>query len=446
MVRLPDRCRPRPLQSRGVAEPRFHAIILPVKLLLVEENAHRLEGHYPTLVIRLANALASAGHDVSVLVCTGLAEADKGVAIAQGVRVWSYPRPLQQLQASVTSLRKWGRRGGHLAAILAQVVSVLAVRHQLRRDSRDILVIELTLTADPVFRTLLAPLKTHWAVYQILPPRSRRSLRHQRLPRGVDQCRRRAGGSVRIVANRAVLDKWRSAMPWFETAVAPIAMIDDLDSQRTTAAVMDVDSSAARPDRSDTTDGDGPLALVFGYVHPFKDLQTVIAAYEGRDAPGRVVLAGLGTGEALSRFKAENPNADLRAVTTVDNYVDEKTKDLLYAEADIAILSFVPAISNDSGTLCDAVTHGLPVCCSGPSAAATDVLEYGLGLVFPSGDRVRLRESVRALVRGDGIATEGQNRYRADRAATNVGNSLLRAVTPIDLLEGAELFERAIHG
>ncbi len=436
----------------GVARASFHAIILPVKVLLVEENAHRLEGHYPTLIIRLANALALAGHDVSVLASTGLAETDKGIAVAQGVQIRPYPRPLQRLLASVTTLRKWGR-SSHLAEVVktlarifAEVISVLAVRHRLRRDGRDTLVIELTLTADPVFRTLLAPLKTHWAVYQLLPPRSRRSLRHQGLPREINRWRQRAGGSVRIVATQAVVDKWRSAMPWLEIAVAHITIIDDLDSQRATAAVIDVESSATRSGRSNTRDGDGSLALVFGYVHPFKDLQTVIAAYDGRDAPGRVVLAGRGTGEALSRYISENPNADLRAVTTIDSYVDEKTKALLYAEADIAILSFVPAISNDSGTLCDAVTHGLPICCSGPSAPATDVMEYDLGLVFPSGDPVRLRESVRGLVGGDGVAIEGRNRYRAEHAATHVGNSLLRAATPVDLLESAELFEGDTHG
>lgn len=397
-----------------------------MNVLLVEDDAHRLEGHRPTQVVQLANGLAAAGHSVTVCVSSNIAPAG-GIPLVEGVSVAAYPHRLQQAQAAIERTRArfpalWG-----IMMAPAQLVLVTAVRIQLRRDKRRAVVIELSMNGDPIYRALFAPLRTHWAVYRFSAPGIRRSLRLQWLPRAVEMLRRRAGGSVRIVANnRSVLEGWESAAPWLESAIAPIAMIDDAYASGTCEPIHGLGGNRTAGN-SNTEGKRAPVALVFGEARRTKDLQTVIEAYEGPGAPGRLVLAGAGVDVEVEKFKATHPDAELSAVSTVDGYLDADTKRSVFAEADIAVVSFVPEVSNDSGTLCDAVVYGLPVCCSEPGAAAAEVVEYGLGLVFPSGDALRLRDAVNALRSGGLVRADGVNRFRSDRRASSVAGSLLRA-------------------
>ncbi len=397
-----------------------------MNVLLVEDDAHRLEGHRPTMVVQLANGLAATGHSVTVLVSSNVAPAG-GIPLVEGVSVWAYPDWLQQAQAAIERTRArfpalWG-----IMMAPAQVILVLAVRIQLRRDKSRAVVIELSMMGDPIYRALFAPLRTHWAVYRFSAPGIRRPLRLQWLPRAMEMLRRRAAGSVRIVANNpSVLEGWVSAAPWLEAAIAPIAMIDDADASGMCEPIPGCGGNRTAG-HSITESEKAQVALVFGEAHRAKDLQTVIEAYEGHGAPGRLVLAGAGVDAEVEKFKATHPDAELSAVSTVDGYLDAESKRSVFAEADVAIMSFGAGVNNDSGTLCDAVAYGLPVCCSEPGAAAAEVVEYGLGVLFPSGDALRLRDALNVLRSGRLVRTEGVNRFRSDRRASSVAGTLLRA-------------------
>ena len=159
------------------------------------------------------------------------------------------------------------------------------------------------------------------------------------------------------------------------------------------------------------------LALLIGALYDDKDPDTVLEAFSGLD-DWQLVVAG-----AL----AEDLPPSARVFRRYPGFVDDRTYDLLYAAADVVVISFFPGFVRNSGTLRDAITWGVPVVCSDGSLPADVVREYRLGTLFEAGDADSLARAVRAVpaaIHPDDLArarAELSNRVVAEQALHALG-------------------------
>jgi glycosyltransferase involved in cell wall biosynthesis len=111
--------------------------------------------------------------------------------------------------------------------------------------------------------------------------------------------------------------------------------------------------------------------------------------------------------------------------------VDNSRRDELFSAADVAILSFATDYPNNSGTLMDAISAGVPVVCSDRSAASEIVGVFGLGAIFRSGDAADLASKVAS---GD-ITVSSEDLAAARDALSNrqVAGRMIDAVRSVDL-------------
>jgi hypothetical protein len=152
------------------------------------------------------------------------------------------------------------------------------------------------------------------------------------------------------------------------------------------APVADICRSEPIPDARSRLDlpEDGKIALLFGEGF-LKRRDVVLDAFAEFD-DWTLVLGG-----PVADGVATRP-----AVATFPGVVDDWTRDLLFAAADLVVLSFSPDYRNESGTLMDAVAMGTPVvCCDDATVAQTVVTRFQLGPLFRAGDPRSLAEAVR---------------------------------------------------
>ena len=169
---------------------------------------------------------------------------------------------------------------------------------------------------------------------------------------------------------------------------------------------------------------DEPIALHFGVVHGGKDFDTVMRAFVGDDAPARLVVAGKYAATRVDAFRSAHPELPVPRVTVFDGHLDDQAVHQLHSAADVAVLSFFPSWPNDSGTLGDAVSHGLPVCCSDTGDVGRIVEHHGIGAAYPPGDAAALRAAVARVV-GGGLATEAQAGYLDEFSSRTLTRQLL---------------------
>jgi glycosyltransferase involved in cell wall biosynthesis len=381
-----------------------------VRILLFEERAHLDVGHYPGWVARITRALDADGHEVHVLTRHG----------------WLYGRPVDHSRAtyrmtrrhrvagrigtelrrlSLMLLAKRGRRLGYLGDALRNAMLVAAVRHRARRlgGAGQTPVIILS-RSSPIEIAMFAPRDARWLVYSHEPPGRIGGAMHYRRARafaaGQERRRRRRGGHVRVVVNNVpVREAWRAVAPWFEYEVISSAgrpRVDPMPRREARRAL-------GLPEEA-------PIALCFGVSHGGKDLDTVLHAFAGDEPPARLIVAGKGVGVAFDAFVAAHTELTFPAVTVIDGFVTDKDLHLLHSAADYAVLSFFASWPNDSGTMGDAVGHGLPVCCSENADHGRVVRTHRLGELFRPGDPESLRAAARRMA-GATLAAEAQSSY-----------------------------------
>ena len=86
---------------------------------------------------------------------------------------------------------------------------------------------------------------------------------------------------------------------------------------------------------------------------------------------------------------------DTRCPYRFPGIISNAWRDLLYSAAELVVLSFRPGYRNNSGTLMDAISAGVPVVCSDDTSAAEIVTRYRLGTTFTAGDAEALTDAVR---------------------------------------------------
>jgi glycosyltransferase involved in cell wall biosynthesis len=398
-----------------------------MRVLLFEENAHYQHGHYAEWVVRVARCLTADGHEVHVLTRNG---GVGGGPVPGAAATYRMPARHRLLGRVGTELRRasWARlgpaRGRPLALLgdsLRQVALGLAIRHRAAAlgAAVDLPVMVLS-KASPVELAVLAPRHARWTVYQHDPPdRVGGAVESPRLVRvagGFERRRVRAGGFLRVVANNDRLaGLWKAGVPWTDPVVIRSAG---------QARVQPVPRPEARAALG--LPADEPVALHFGVVHGGKDFDTVLRAFAGDDAPAHLVVAGKYAAARADGFRSAHPELPIPRMTVFDGHLDDETVHRLHSAADLAVLSFLPSWPNDSGTLGDAVSHGLPVCCSDTGDVGRIVARLGLGAAYPPGDAAALRAVV-AQVAAAGLDARAQADYLEEFSSRTLTRRLLAA-------------------
>jgi glycosyltransferase involved in cell wall biosynthesis len=227
--------------------------------------------------------------------------------------------------------------------------------------------------------------------------------------------RERRGGRVRIsVSTSAVLGLWEEDVPWLTPFVVPLATTREREPIAPELARAEL--HLPRP---------GRIALFFG-MHPGKDPAVVFRAFREL-LDWQLVVAGNGAAHAY-RAWAEVDRHPWRAAPPVliDGYVDERTRGLVHAAADLVVLSFLPSwLGIDSAGLVDALDRGVPVVCSDRCPAAELVRAHGLGVVFTPSDADSLADAVRSAP--EHPDPRGLQRVRAELSARRAAELLLSA-------------------
>lgn len=400
-----------------------------MRVLLFEENAHYQHGHYAEWVVRVATSLAADGHEVHVLARHGGIDGRPVPGAATTSRMARRHRLLGYVGTEIRRF-SWARlgptRGRPLAVLgdsLRQCALGLALRHRAAALGAPVdLPVMVLSKASPVELAVLAPRHGRWTVYaHDAPDRVGGAVETPRLVRFAgrfERRRARTGGFLRLVANNAQLAAaWREAVPWTDPVVIRSAGRDRVEPVARQEARAALDLPA-----------DGPIALHFGVVHGGKDFDTVMRAFVGEDAPAHLVVAGKYAAERVDGFRSAHPDVPVPKVTVFDGHLDGQVLHQLHSAADVAVLSFFPSWPNDSGTLGDAVGHGLPVCCSDTGDVGRIVERHGIGAAYPPGDAAALRAAVARVVGAGGLTAEAQAGYLEEFSTRTLTRQLL-AVT-----------------
>jgi len=402
-------------------------------LLVVERHAHTEHGHFPLTFARFSEALLDQGCTVTVCTSRGWARASDPAFAPLDVRTYGWSA--RSLDA--VAQRMFGTRLGLVGRHLQTLALVAAARVTARRVGADGIVV-VTLSEALTAAALAGP--GRWLIHATIPPertpspsgagRARRARRMLRTAaegilaaaaRRGESRRRRAGGCLRIAAlTEASRQAWAVRAPWAAPVVLPIGVIAPVPP-------TPADDPAAVPVDLGLVPG-VRMALSFGAPHRAKDPVTVWRAF--RDLPDwRLVVAGHGAAEAYRAWAAAAPAPPgAPEAILVDGYVDETTKQGLHAAATLAVLSFKADWWEDSGTLADAVDHGLPVVCSDRSAPGEKVTRHGLGAVFRAGDPEALAAAVRGLGPAPAPDPDGLARARAELSVGAVARRWLEVL------------------
>ncbi|HEU5301760.1 MAG TPA: glycosyltransferase [Acidimicrobiia bacterium] len=358
------------------------------RVLLVEEWAHRAEGHFPILFADLATGFSEMGCTVDVLVQRGWVHDDDWgrpvpFAIHRYRRLGRMSSRLGGLVGNASADTRVGRLSRALGSMLRGRVAAREVRALERRLGRHLeSVIVTSLQLDPLAVAAFGGRRS-WLVFEYFSPLVRVPIFSgvlARLARRGEAKRRRSGDRVRVVtAGESTTREWADRVPFLEPATALLA---PAGSRNGTAGARE----------RLHLDADDRVALLFGAGHEFKDPSVVWRAFSELDT-WRLAVGG-----SVASILPPTPSAAqfARAPVVNDGHVSARDRDAYFAAADLVVLSFRPDTAVDSGTLMDAITWGVPVVCSARSVAADVVTEHRLGVLFEPGDEVSLRAAVRA--------------------------------------------------
>ena len=347
-------------------------------VVVVEDHAHEGAGHFPVLFAELADALVGEGCGVTALTLRGWYLLDP-----QNPPRFRLCQPTGLARSIVRAAdRLYRLRPGRISRPLSRwlidlAMATSALRLAQRADA-DLIVTNFV----PRIGTLsLLPRRTNILKYQFFPHGWESSTRGERLTNWVlpkiDTVRRRRGGSLTIVCcSNEVGKSWVDSGPGFRTEVMPFAGSRTVDPVPDARAQLGLDPSAR-------------IALSFGAAHGGKHLATVWEAFarladRGELREWHLLVAGSQASD-FHEWKQEHHLPD-DCVTVIPGFVDERTRNLVFAAADLLLVSFTKSWSYDSGSFADAVAWGLPVLCSSPGQTSELVRSHRLGATFAAED------------------------------------------------------------
>ena len=165
-------------------------------------------------------------------------------------------------------------------------------------------------------------------------------------------------GSISRIARRTIVHESAFASTVRGSVVLP------LGTNRATAQSNGGDRSLPSGSRMDVRAANGIsaqdfLVLCFGFVAPYKGLETALTAVEIAGPPVRLVVAGAEHPRLSGQGYLDGLERRFGATTTFTGYVREEDVSGWFRAADVVLLAYPSAFSS-SGVLALAVEHGVP--------------------------------------------------------------------------------------
>lgn len=161
---------------------------------------------------------------------------------------------------------------------------------------------------------------------------------------------------------------------------------------------------------------EGPVALLFGLMRPYKGIEVAVEAWHGID-DAELWVVGMPRMDIEPLRRAAPPN-----VRFVDRFVDDAEIPALFQRADLALLPYLEI--DQSGVLFTAMAFGTPLVLSAVGGFP-EVAEAGGAELVQPGDAAGLRDAVRRLLDdpdararlSEGASRLTRERYDWDRVA-----------------------------
>lgn len=353
-------------------------------ILIVEENAHLLEGHFPVRFAQLAEGYAELGYRVEVLTTWGWSRTGETPNSFTLHRLGPTARQFRRLAGRLracgdsTATRRFLNTTGDALAYATVVYSIRSLAGRMTPPPDAIAI--MGFDTEPRYVAALAG-DGHWLINQFKDPDLVFGWRSRFVERAVTASARRAesrrrarGGGMRIAAaNEQWRSRWAQDALFLEPIVIPIAGARKFDRAPDARERLGIAS-------------DRRVALLFG-APDSKRVDTVIDAFDRLD-DWTLVVGGLVADVAQ---RTATPSERMRLHPGI---VDNTTRDLLLSAADLMVLSFDAGYERNSGTLMDAISASLPIVCSARSLAGDVVERYRLGPLFEPGDASALVDAV----------------------------------------------------
>ncbi len=347
-------------------------------VLVVEDRAHTLDGHFPNRFAELADGFVAAGAYVEVLTSLGWALADDASP------AWKLSRygPIASLLFRMSE--RLVLENGYLSK-LSRALRAWVLVHQASRIARacpvqPAAVVVVSYKVSVAMMSLIAgsrPFLVHQFTPHASPPLIVRAVLRVRSTLG------RSKPALGLAMHDATwTEGLRTSLPWLTIEHLPLAGIRPV--------VRNLPKEDAR--RSLGIGANRPVALLFGSGHVDQDPMTVFDAFRDR-SDWQLIVAGR-VGEYLKRHDIENWR--IRPLV-IAGFIEASVRDCVYAAADVVVLSFQPNNRRNSGTLMDAISYGCPVIVSDRSSASDLVREYGLGMAYSCGSPAELSAALDEL-------------------------------------------------
>jgi glycosyltransferase involved in cell wall biosynthesis len=236
------------------------------------------------------------------------------------------------------------------------------------------------LSSDPLVWTLISG-HGRLLVYQFWSPKNSRSKLLLFVGRRVEARRQRKGGRTRIAVNYdGARERHAEATAWLDPVLLPFiasCVVKPIPDARAKLGLV----------------SDRRLALMFGGVHAGKNPEVVWRAFQTLPE-WQLIIAGAGAADAYRAWRGNQAEPAIEPAL-IDGFASEEVRQLLHSAVDLVVLSFQAGLELDSGTLIDAISHGLPVVCSDQCAPGRLAEHLAIGSNFVSGDAKSLAEVVR---------------------------------------------------
>ena len=333
-------------------------------VVVVEDRADVLHGHFPKLFAEFAEGFVDAGCEVHVLTSLGWPrdQGDNGFVLHRygviAATVHRLSRACMELSQRLDHRRGLVGRLNHsfyrCGELLATLAVVGATRWLIARQHlAPVGIAVFAITTSPRILDLLAGphrwiLKRYlWGMPQDAGPTVRRS------------------GKVGFACPARELGPIKSGYRVFEINLGV--------SRR-----RDRDPSATREELG--LPADGRLALLIGSGHAQQNLGAVTDILRDRNEVTTIIL-----GRMAEQLDATEVGRWAREPVLIGGFVDPKVIDRYIDVADVVVVSLQPGFPHCSSVVLDAVSGHTPVIVSSPSLPASWVEEYRAGEVFDSG-------------------------------------------------------------
>jgi len=137
--------------------------------------------------------------------------------------------------------------------------------------------------------------------------------------------------------------------------------------------------------------------LFFGAIRANKGLDVLLRALEWLPDVTLTVAGRPEDAQYWQRVKAQLAEARPAQVEILDQFVEADELGSLFARSDALVLPYTE-FAAQSGVLCDALAHGLPVVASDTGGLGESVRTWGIGEVVPPGDPAALADGIRRLL------------------------------------------------